>query len=334
MRHESEAFSFKESIFPETVKGTEYYNFSGRSLEEVIHYFQNEETKNAFSKVVILPDFSPVRGPLPTGSCIEVKPEFNWKELVLSDIGCGIALAKSQVSWNYFNNHLDLWDQTADRLRSNKGKKGDLGSGNHFLDAVVDEDENVYFAVHTGSRNQASKIGKLTNSYKFENEYQRISQWAKGNRTEILKVLKSIYGPLEIILDKPHNFYVKDKNTGKVLVYKGAMKVLPSQLGIIPSSMDGEMLIVRGKPIIKDIDYAMCHGTGRLKSRSVSREEAEGYDIASLRKRVYIPQSIGDSSVVPERPEGYRKIEDVKSFVLRFADIQKVLTPIAYIGQI
>lgn len=334
MRHESEGFSLRENVFPEIVKGVQYHNFSGRSLEEVIHYFQNEETKNAFSKVIILPDFSPVRESLPTGSCVKVKPEFNWRELVLSDIGCGIALAKSPVSWNYFNDHLDLWDQTADRLRKNKGKKGDLGSGNHFLDAVVDEDENVYFAVHTGSRNQASKIDKLSNSYKFENEYQRVSQWAKGNRTEVLRVLKSIYGPLEVVLDKPHNFYVKDKNTRGVLIYKGAMKLLPNQLGVIPSSMDGEMLIVRGKPNIKDIDYAMCHGTGRLTSRSESRQEAEGYDIASLRKRIYIPQSIGDSSVIPERPEGYRKIEDVKPFVSHFAKIEKVLTPIAYIGQI
>jgi hypothetical protein len=334
MRHESEESSFRENVFPEIVKGVQYHNFSGRSLEEVIHFFQNEENKNAFSKVVILPDFSPVRGPLPTGSCVEVKPEFNWKELVLSDIGCGIALVKSEVSWDYFNNNLNLWDQTTDRLRKNKGKKGDLGSGNHFLDAVVDENDNVYFAVHTGSRNQALRIDKLLNSYKFENEYQQVSQWAKGNRMEVLKVLKSIYGPLENVLDKSHNFYVKEKNTGRVLVYKGAMKLLPNQLGIIPSSMDGEMLVVRGKSILKDIDYAMCHGTGRLTSRSIGRDEAEGYDIKSLRKRIYIPQSIGDSSVIPERPEGYRKIEDVKLFVSRFANIEKVLIPIAYIGQI
>ena len=98
--------------------------------------------------------------------------------------------------------------------------------------------------------------------------------------------------------------------------------------------MDGEMLVVRGKSILKDIDYAMCHGTGRLTSRSIGRDEAEGYDIKSLRKRIYIPQSIGDSSVIPERPEGYRKIEDVKPFVSRFANIEKVLIPIAYIGQI
>lgn len=334
MRHESEAFSYKDEVIPEVVKGTMYYNFSGRYLEEVFHYFQNEQTRNAFSKVIILPDFSPVRGPLPTGTCVEVNPDFNWKELVISDIGCGIALAKSRINWNYFNQHLDLWDQVTDALRKNKGKKGDLGSGNHFLDAVIDEDENVYFAVHTGSRNQAGNIAQLTNSYRFEAEYQRVSKWAKGNRAEVLKALRAVYGPLEVLLDKPHNFYVKDKNKDRVTVYKGAVKLLPGELGIIPSSMDGEMLLVKGKPNIKDIDYAMCHGTGRLQSRSDSRKEAKDYDISSLRRRIYIPQSIGDSSVIPERPEGYRKIAEVKPFVTRFSDIQKVLIPIAYIGQV
>lgn len=333
MSHEFDTSNI-ESLSSEVIKGIEYFNFSGHPLGEILHHFQKEETKDAFSKVVILPDFSPVRGPLPTGCCVEVKSGFNWRELVLSDIGCGMALVKSKTDWNYFNDHLDLWDNMADRLRDNKGKKGDLGSGNHFLDAVIDDEENVYFAVHTGSRNQAAKIGNLVNFPEFEKEYERISRWAEENRREVLRELKKVYGPLEFILDKRHNFYLKDEGKKKVLIYKGATRVAPGDLGLIPSSMDGEMLLVRGQVGSGDINYAMCHGTGRLKSRSVGREEAVNFDASGLRRRIYIPTSIEDRSIIPERPESYRRMDEIKPFVLRFTQIEKVLTPVAYIGQI
>ena len=47
---------------------------------------------------------------------------------------------------------LPRWNAVADRLRWNKGGLGDLGGGNHFLDALSGyRDEQLYFLIHTGS---------------------------------------------------------------------------------------------------------------------------------------------------------------------------------------
>jgi hypothetical protein len=325
-----------EQLPREIIKGAEYMNYSGHPLEEILHHFQKEGQVSAFSKVIILPDFSPVRGPLPTGCCVELKSKVGWRDLVLSDIGCGIALARSSMDWDYFNSHLGLWDQVADRLKANKGNLGDLGSGNHFLDAVVDEDTRVYFAVHTGSRDQAARLKPMAyvSEDKFEEEYQQVSVWAQKNREKVIDFLKNIYGDLELVLDRRHNSYFKDLLTGGITVYKGAMRLEPGQSGVIPSSMEGEMLLVTGSDNLKTIDNAMCHGTGRVRSRSESRLDAPDYDIAALRRRIYIPDSISDSSVIPERPDGYRKMSEVRPFIEQFAHVQKVLTPVAYIGQL
>ena len=45
-----------------------------------------------------------------------------------------------------------VWNAIANDLRANKGRLGDLGGGNHFLDALVPTDDptRVYLLIHTG----------------------------------------------------------------------------------------------------------------------------------------------------------------------------------------
>lgn len=57
---------------------------------------------------------------------------------------------------------LSAWDRLADSLRENKGALGDLGGGNHFLDALVPYDDGpIYFLIHTGSRNESGHVDNL-----------------------------------------------------------------------------------------------------------------------------------------------------------------------------
>ena len=70
------------------------------------------------------------------------------------------------------------WDELADRLRANKGRLGDLGGGNHFLDALAPyNDGPLHFLIHTGSRSESGHVDALIDSPgEFDREFQRVVQ--------------------------------------------------------------------------------------------------------------------------------------------------------------
>lgn len=107
-------------------------------------------------RIVFLPDACPGKSPLPTGTAVLTRQN-NWRKFAVSDCGCGMRLLRSDLS----PSELDLarWDQVADLLRRNKGGLGDLGGGNHFLDALEPYDDGpLHFLIHTGSRNESGHV--------------------------------------------------------------------------------------------------------------------------------------------------------------------------------
>jgi RNA-splicing ligase RtcB len=101
-------------------------------------------------QVVFLPDACPGKSPLPTGTAVLTK-QSDWRRFAVSDCGCGMRLVRSSISVS----DLDIarWNRVADHIRANIGGLGDLGGGNHFLDAIAPyNDGPVHFLIHTGSR--------------------------------------------------------------------------------------------------------------------------------------------------------------------------------------
>ncbi|MFN8852356.1 MAG: hypothetical protein ACK5XS_04955, partial [Armatimonadota bacterium] len=99
--------------------------------------------------VVFLPDACPGKSPLPTGTAVLTRQP-DWRRYAISDCGCGMRLLRSRVPASALSRA--KWDELADRLRANKGQLGDLGGGNHFLDALAPyEGDELHFLVHTGS---------------------------------------------------------------------------------------------------------------------------------------------------------------------------------------
>src|SRR5258707_5121851 len=99
----------------------------GKLHSWIPHDLQAEE-------IVFLPDACPGKSPLPTGTAVQTSQP-DWRRFAVSDCGCGMRLVTSTLG------HADItqarWDELADRLRANKGRLGDLGGGNHFLDALA-----------------------------------------------------------------------------------------------------------------------------------------------------------------------------------------------------
>lgn len=312
---------------------TRIVNYSGRSLGEVISFFPKSLKAN---KIVLMPDLNPGRAPLPSGCSVEINEDIqpDWRRFMLSDIGCGMQVLKSKITWDDFERQLSEWNNLYRKLKANKGGIGDLGSGNHFLDAAVDENEQVYFIIHTGSRNESARAeAYLEKLEKFDVVYDETQAWARENRDTVRYFIENGYGDTELILDKPHNFL--DRDLDKVIIYKGAVNLQPKDLTLIPSSMDGDMVIVQGvEEQLPNINYTMAHGTGRLKSRGDSKDDARSYDFAGLRKRIHIPDEISDDSILTENPSCYKSLEACLRQISDLIIIRKRLNPVAYIGQV
>jgi len=121
----------------------------GKLHSWIPHDFEPEQ-------VVFLPDACPGKSPLPTGTAALTKQE-DWRKFAVSDCGCGMRLLRSSVPVSELN--AERWNKVADHLRANKGGLGDLGGGNHFLDALAPyEDGPLYFLIHTGSRNESGHV--------------------------------------------------------------------------------------------------------------------------------------------------------------------------------
>lgn len=88
----------------------------------------------------------------------------NWKSRVDREIPVGFNARKEALSWNGFDT--DLYAKPLNQIKEEKAgvQLGTLGGGNHFLEAQVDEDDNIWFMVHSGSRHIGLQISKFYNN--------------------------------------------------------------------------------------------------------------------------------------------------------------------------
>ena len=283
-------------------------------------------------RVVFFPDACPGKSPLPTGTAVLIKNS-GWRKFAVSDCGCGMRLLKSSLKWEEFNRN--LWDQTGWDIQANKGNLGDLGGGNHFLDALVSyEDESIYFLIHTGSRLESGLVDKFVDSPgKFENEFLRVVQWAEENRKAIAHIVMKNFGKCKTILDLPHNSF-EILEDGSVIIRKGAVRVKPGDLAVIPSSMTGDVVLVEATENVENALYSLSHGTGRTMPRSKAREFSRDYDFSKLRKAIYIPVYIQNSSLRTEAPYCYRSLNDCLSLLQDLVVEKERFAVIAYLGHL
>jgi len=310
-------------------------NYSDKQEWELHNIFPKKVLEKATS-IIALPDINQGKAPLPTGSVAVFDLNFTHEEEVYqfteSDVGCGMLLIKSSLKKEEFNKK--EWDAVGLEIKKRKGKLGDLGSGNHFIDAIIDiEDNALYFLIHTGSRDKSKEISELISKKKykeFHNLYNDTIEWANQNRLTISHMLEKYFGKTEIIIHNNHNHYEIDKN--KFIVRKGAVKVKDGELAVIPSNMVGEIALVKAKNTIEKIYNSLSHGTGRIMSRSNAKKIQVDYK--SIRKKIYIPEYIKNESLRTESPEVYRSLNEVLDKLSEFIELEKLFIPIAYLGQL
>ncbi|MDM8566594.1 RtcB family protein [Candidatus Halobeggiatoa sp. HSG11] len=221
---------------------------------------------------------------------------------------------------------------------------GSLGGGNHFIEVCLDENQDVWIMLHSGSRGIGNVMGRyfiglakkdmeqhitqlphkdlayFTEGAKYFNDYVEAVHWAQEyalfNRKEmmslIIESLRKVFKPFEVTketINCHHNYVAVEEHFGEqvFLTRKGAIRAGEGELGIIPGSMGAKSYIVRGKG---DPDsFCSCsHGAGRKMSRTAAKKQFNHRDMEAQTQGVECRK---DKGVVDEIPGAYKSIDEV-----------------------
>lgn len=283
-------------------------------------------------QIVFLPDACPGKSPLPTGTAVLTRQP-DWRRFAISDCGCGMRLLRSTLRPAELDR--SRWDRVANLLRRAKGGLGDLGGGNHFLDALEPYgDGPLHFLIHTGSRNESGHVDAFINdAERFDLEFQRVVQWATDNRAAIEESLHRVFGELELILDLPHNTY-EILSDGSTIIRKGSVRVLPGDLSVLPSHMSGDVVLVRATDRVSEILNSISHGTGRRMSRSECKPFADTFNFEAMRHRILIPTGVEDASLRTDGPFAYRDLDECLALIEPYVESVSRFGVIGYMGHL
>lgn len=236
---------------------------------------------------------------------------------------------------------------------------GSLGSGNHFIELCVDEAQDVWIMLHSGSRG----IGNLIGRYFIERAKKRMEQyfislpdgdlayfpeetddfhdyveavnWAQDYALENRRVMmQSVIAalrrhiPIEFVITHEavnchHNYVERENHFGRNLwvTRKGAIRAREGDLGIIPGSMGQRSYIVRGKGNLQS--YCSCsHGAGRKMSRAAARR---AFTVEDLEAQTAGVECRKDDAVLDEIPGAYKEIDQVMANQRDLVEVVHVL---------
>ncbi|PRY58093.1 tRNA-splicing ligase RtcB [Knoellia remsis] len=232
-------------------------------------------------------------------------------------------------------------DQRAARWRV---QLGTLGSGNHFAEFSLDEQDRVWAFLHSGSRGVGNKIAqhhiaiarRLMDRYWISLPdkdlaylvegtdefwaYIRELRWAQHyallNRDEMMdRMLRQLGEFLGTAVQEQervnchHNFTQEEKHWGKKVWVsrKGAIEAREGQPGLIPGSMGTRSYVVEGLGNRVSLNSAP-HGAGRQFSRSAARRK---FSRDELREAMVGIEYKDSEAFVDEIPGAYKDIDQV-----------------------
>jgi len=221
-----------------------------------------------------------------------------------------------------------------------------LGTGNHFIEICLDENDRVWIILHSGSRGIGNAIGRhfislakkemekwhihlpdndlayFPKGTKYFNDYWESLLWAQNfakiNRKlmmdRVLKTLRQKGDVPTFTIDKNaincHHNYVSLENHFGQNVYitrKGAVRARRGDLCIIPGSMGDKSYICEGKGNPESFN-SCSHGAGRKMSRRKAKETITLDDHIQATKGVECRK---DEDVIDESPNAYKNIDEV-----------------------
>jgi tRNA-splicing ligase RtcB len=222
---------------------------------------------------------------------------------------------------------------------------GTLGTGNHFIELCLDEEQRVWVMLHSGSRGVGNAIGTFFIELAKQDmrkwhinlpdqdlayfpegtdhfdDYVEAVEWAqdfaKLNRQVMMAhVLDAVRSQIAKPFDAEceavnchHNYVRREHHFGEnvLVTRKGAVRAAKGVMGIIPGSMGAKSFIVRGLGNPESFD-SCSHGAGRVMSRTEAKK------LVTLDEHLADTAGVEcrkDAGVIDETPKAYKPIEAV-----------------------
>jgi tRNA-splicing ligase RtcB len=212
---------------------------------------------------------------------------------------------------------------------------GTVGSGNHYVDLMVDGDGFVWIGVHFGSRglghtsatrylkaaggkdginvppaivDEDSELGR-----RYIAAMELAGRYAYAGREWVVERVRQIIGGnITDTVHNHHNYAWRETHDGRDLwvVRKGATPAFPGQRGFVGGSMGDDAVILEGvdSPEAKASLYSTVHGAGRVfgrkeAKRRFTRQQMDAW--LSERGVVLVGADLDES------PMAYRRLPDV-----------------------
>ena len=223
---------------------------------------------------------------------------------------------------------------------------GTLGSGNHFIEICLDEDDDVWFMLHSGSRGVGNRCGMhfidlarqdmkrhihdlpdrdlayfKEGSEHFDDYWFAVDwcqRYAATNRRLMMDAMTDAvastglvptFRAKEKVVNCHHNYVTRERHYGAsvFVTRKGAVRAGKGDLGIIPGSMGARSYIVRGKGNPESFE-SCSHGAGRVMSRTAAKKTFTLADHVAATEGVECRK---DAGVIDETPKAYKDIDAV-----------------------
>jgi len=235
---------------------------------------------------------------------------------------------------------------------------GTLGGGNHFIEVCLDETNQVWVMLHSGSRGIGNAIASYfialarkdmerwmiqlpdrdlayfpEGSEHFA-DYVEAVHWAQDyamqNRTSMLELvlaaLQRHLPPFTVTTEAVnchHNYVAQEHHYGENVwvTRKGAIRAREGDLGIVPGSMGARSFIVRGLGNPESF-CSSAHGAGRKMSRTAAEKQFTVADMVAQTQGVICRK---DKDVIDEIPGAYKDIDQVMANQADLTDILHTL---------
>lgn len=232
---------------------------------------------------------------------------------------------------------------------------GTLGSGNHFIEIGVDDFDNKYLIIHSGSRHLGHQVAQyyqrkakkyIEQQYLKRNipslipkdlcylegkDYQDYlhdmnicQQYASENR---YRMAKKILNYLNLSIKNLDHFETIHNyiNLKDMILRKGAISAYRGERVLIPINMKDGSIIAIGKGN-KEYNYSAPHGAGRIISRRLAKQ------VLSLEKFERVMEGIYTTSIskdtLDEAPFVYKPMEEILENIQDTVEVLQIIKPV------
>jgi tRNA-splicing ligase RtcB (3'-phosphate/5'-hydroxy nucleic acid ligase) len=252
---------------------------------------------------------------------------------------------------------------SAERIAPNwRLQLGSLGSGNHFIEISLDEDDRIWLFLHSGSRGVGNKLAmkhikaaqeqcrrrgeSLPDrdlAYLVEDDpefwaYIRDLRWAQRfallNRAEMMHRVEQCFedwirDAIEASREEVnchHNYTAQETHFGKEvwLSRKGAIDASAGTPGLIPGSMGTRSYVVEGKGNRLALNSSP-HGAGREYSRTAARKKFTRAELDAAMQGIEWRHT---NAFLDEIPGAYKDVDVVMADSADLVEIKHTLRQI------